>query len=359
MTAQTRRVRRWVLGGLALAAAGLAVWSAKGTTPAFVGADGAPLAGAIAEERWVDLGGVRQYVLIRGRDRTAPLLVNVHGGPGMTERALYRYHNAALEDHFTVAYWDQRGAGKSFDATLDPGTLTIDRMAADLTELIDALRAEFGQDKVLLLAHSWGTVLALEHIAWRPETVAAYIGVGQVTNQLESEKEGYAWLIAEAEALGETRAAEALRDLGPPPWTPDQMLAQRDWLYRLGGFYAEPPSPLGYIAQVLSTPETGWLDIVPMFKAMPWTIGHLWDENQGYDAFARHPALDAPVFLMLGRHDHAVSPSLAEAWLAALDAPIKRALWYETAGHMVPAEDPAAFNRDVLEIARAVELLPE
>jgi len=276
----------------------------------------------------------------------------------MTERALYRYHNAVLEDHFVVAYWDQRGAGKSFDTALDPATLTIDRMSRDLEELIDALRAEFAQDRVLLLAHSWGTVLALEHIARRPETVAAYVGVGQVVDQLASETEGYTWLVDTAEARGETKAVAALRALGPPPWTAEQLLEERDWLYKLNGFYAEPPSPIGYIRQVLSTPETAWTDIVPMFRAMPWTIGHVWEENQSYDAFARHPALGAPIFLLLGRHDHAVSPTLAEAWLDALDAPLKQAIWYDTAGHMVPAEDPEAFNRDILRIARQVGLLP-
>jgi pimeloyl-ACP methyl ester carboxylesterase len=69
--------------------------------------------------------------------------------------------------------------------------------------------------------------------------------------------------------------------------------------------------------------------------------------------------LHAPAFLMLGRHDHAVSPTMSEAWLAALQAPLKEAIWYETAGHMVPAEDPEAFNRDVLRIAREVWLLTE
>lgn len=360
MSGRAGSKRGFILGGvaaLAAALAGYAWWTATGATPPFTDAQGLPVPGAIAEERRVALGGVAQYVLIRGRDRTAPLLVNVHGGPGMTERALYRFHNAALEDHFVVVYWDQRGAGKSFDPALDPATLTIDRMSRDLTELIDALRAEFDQDKVLLLAHSWGTVLALEHIARRPETIAGYIGVGQVVNQLESEKEGYAWLLAEADARGETKAAAALRSLGPPPWSAEQMLEERDWLYKLNGFYAEPPSPIGYIRQVLSTPETGWTDIVPMFKAMPWTIGYVWEENQSYDAFTRHKALDAPIFLMLGRYDHAVSPTLAEAWLDALVAPVKAATWYETAGHMVPAEDPEAFNRDVLRIARELGVL--
>jgi pimeloyl-ACP methyl ester carboxylesterase len=335
--------KRWLLFG--------------GGTQPFTDATGAVLPNSVAEERWIELGGLRQYVLIRGRDRAAPLLVNVHGGPGMSERALYRYHNAALEEHFTVAYWDQRGAGKSFDQGIDPATLTIDRMSQDLSELIDTLRAAFGQEQVLLLAHSWGTVLALDHLARRPETVAGYIGIGQVTNKPASEAEGYGWLLGEAEARGEAKAVAALRALGPPPWSADQMIEERKWLRKLGGFSAKPSSPLGYLREVLSTPETGWTDIVPMMRAMRWSIRHIWGESQDYNAFDRHKALDVPVFLMLGRHDHVVSPTLAEAWLAALDAPLKEVIWCETAGHMVPAEAPETFNRDVVRIAQEVGLV--
>lgn len=347
--------RLLMISGIAALCAGIGGWAAltaKGRTPPFRDANGQQLQNAVAEERWITLGGVDQYVLLRGRRKDAPIMVNVHGGPGMSERALYRFHNAMLEDHFVVAYWDQRGAGKSFDRNLDPQTLTIEQMSRDLTELIDGLLAEFGQTQVLLLAHSWGTVLAIEHIARRPETVAAYIGVGQVTDQLRSEAEGYAWLLNRARQVGDEKAIAALQTIGPPPWTAEQFLEQRNHLYALNGFFAEPPSPLRYIREVISTPETGWMDILPMFNAMPWTIGHLWAENQAYNAFERHQSLDAPIHLMLGRHDHAVSPHLAETWLEALDAPKKEAIWYETAGHMVPAEDATAFNRDVLRIAR-------
>lgn len=359
--AGTRRGRGVVAGVMAtLAAAGLvAWWTSSGGTPPFRDEQGRILANSIAEERRIVLGGVGQYVLIRGRDRAAPLMINVHGGPGMSERALYRHHNAMLEDHFVIAYWDQRGAGKSFDRALDPSTLTIDRMARDLGELIDTLRAEFGRDKVIILAHSWGTILGLEHCARHPETVAAYIGIGQVSRVLESEAEGYAWALDAAERQGEAEIAAALRALGPPPWTAGEFLEERNHLYKLNGFYALPPSPLKYIREVLSTPETSWADLVPMFRAMPWTIGHLWPENQAYDAFERHKALEVPVYLMLGRHDHAVSPRLAEAWLAGLAAPRKEAIWFETAGHMVPAEDPAAFHRAVLRIGREAGLLDQ
>lgn len=303
------------------------------------------------------LGGARQYVLLRGPDREAPILVNVHGGPGMSERALYRHHNSVLEEHFIVAYWDQRGAGKSFDRRLNPASLTIAQMARDLTQLVDTLCDEFGRSRILLLAHSWGTVLALEHIAKRPETVAAYVGVGQVVNPLESEVEGYEWLLSEARKLGKSRSIRALERIGRPPWTARQFLTQRRHLYALNGFYRKPPSPPRFLREILASPETRLYDLVTMFRSMRWSIGHIWTEYMAYDAVSSHTRLEAPVYLMLGRHDHAVSPRLANEWLDGLKAPQKEVIWYENAGHMIPMECPAEFNRDVLRIGRDAGLL--
>ena len=60
------------------------------------------------------LGGLGQEVVVRGRDDRNPLLLVLHGGPGFAEMPLFTTYNAGLEDDFLVAYWDQRGAGRSF-----------------------------------------------------------------------------------------------------------------------------------------------------------------------------------------------------------------------------------------------------
>src|SRR5215469_18919899 len=98
-----------------------------GRTPPFRDSAGSIVPDAIAEVSWVQLGGVDQWVLIRGRSRANPLLVILHGGPGSSETALFRAFNSEIEDAFTVVYWDQRGAGRSYRRSLDPATLTIDR----------------------------------------------------------------------------------------------------------------------------------------------------------------------------------------------------------------------------------------
>jgi proline iminopeptidase len=151
-----------ILGAVLVGLSAALALTAGTSTPPFRNPDGSIVQGSIAEERFVTLGGFRQYTLRRGRDRAAPLLLLIHGGPGTPETQLFRFYNSSLEDQFLVVNWDQRGAGKSWSARLDPATLTLDRLARDLDELVDLLLAEYGKEKVLLVAHSWGTELGME-----------------------------------------------------------------------------------------------------------------------------------------------------------------------------------------------------
>lgn len=353
-----RRILVW-LAILIAGLAGAAVLTSRTSTPPFLDTDGEVLPASIAEERRVTLGGVEQYVLLRGRDRTAPLLIYVHGGPGGSETPFLRTHNAELENDFLAVYWDQRGAVKSFDSTLDPSELNISRMTADLGELIDLLLAEFEQDRVLLVAHSWGTILALEHVAARPETVAAYIAASQTTSQMASDTEGFLWALAEARAPGDAKAVSGLEALGPPPYTPEEFMTQRRYLNEFGGVFVEPQSNLELLRSVLATPEFAWPDLISFFRGNAFSINALWSEQQRYDARTRHTRIEVPIILMLGRNDRVISPRLGAEYLDALEAPEKKLIWFEKSAHMPPIEEPEKFNAAVRRVARRVGILAQ
>ena len=55
---------------------------------------------------------------------------------------------------FTVVYWDQRGAGKSFDRSIPRSSMTVDQFICDLDELINALCRRLDKSKVAILGHS-------------------------------------------------------------------------------------------------------------------------------------------------------------------------------------------------------------
>ena len=345
-----------VIAVLIVVAVAVAAWTARTSTPPFVDSEGVVVPGSIVEERRIVLGGVEQYVLIRGRNRTAPLLVYVHGGPGGSETAFLRTYNAELEDDFVAVYWDQRGTVKSFEPGMDPATLTIERMTADLEELIDLLREELQQEQVLLVAHSWGTILGLEHVAKRPETVAAYIAVSQIVSELESDAEGYAWMLRAVREAGHADVIADVEALGSPPYSVDQFKTQRALLNELGGVFFETTSDLDVLRTVLATEETAWPDLIAFFRGTAVSVKALWDEQQRYNARERHSKLEAPSFFFVGRHDRVISPRLSAEFFEMVEAPEKDIVWFERSAHMIPFEEPERFNEEVRRVARRVGL---
>jgi pimeloyl-ACP methyl ester carboxylesterase len=160
------------------------------------------------------LGGARQVVNVRGADRDNPILLFIHGGPGAVEMPFAWTFQRPWEDFFTVVQYDQRGAGRSYllsDPKALAPTLTIDRYRDDAIELIDLLRKRYGKRKVVLVGHSWGSVVGLSVAAKRPDLLYAYVGMGQYVDPAGGERASYDWTLAQGRREGN---AEAIRDAG-------------------------------------------------------------------------------------------------------------------------------------------------
>ena len=116
---------------------------------------------SIAEVNYLHIGGVDQWVMIRGESLTNPPLILLHGGPGMSEMRFFRHFNSPLEKSFTVVNWDQRGAGKSFDRNIPRASMTVEQFIADLDQLVDAVCKRVRKNKVVIFGHSWGSALGV------------------------------------------------------------------------------------------------------------------------------------------------------------------------------------------------------
>ena len=157
--------------------------------------------------------------MLRGHDVEAPVLLFLEGGPGGTALGSMRYAGQPLEEHFTVATWDQRGTGKSASALEPLDTLTVAQAVADTIEVTEYLRDRFDEERIYLLGSSWGTTLGTLAVQARPDLFHAYIGSGQMVDQQETDKRMYAESVAYAQRVGDTGFAEQLRAIGPPPYT--------------------------------------------------------------------------------------------------------------------------------------------
>lgn len=179
----------------------------------------------VAISEYIEKGGARLYFETRGDIMDVPIFLWLHGGPGGAERPLFRYFNSDLERRFLVVYYDQRGAGRSFDPQAPTTSLTIAQHVADLDRLVEHLRSRYGRDRVLLVGHSWGAVLGALYAKANPEKISGLVAVAPVVSFSEQQQREYSYDLAEATRRGDEDALRDLREIGPPPYqTPSAMI---------------------------------------------------------------------------------------------------------------------------------------
>ncbi|HEY7304886.1 MAG TPA: alpha/beta hydrolase [Bryobacteraceae bacterium] len=322
-----------------------------GKTPPFRGQTGEILPGSIAEIAYLRLGGLDQWVMIRGESVVNPVLILLHGGPGFPEMRFFRFFNAALEKSFTVVYWDQRGTDKSFQRKIPPSSMTIERFIADLDELVDAMRKRFGKDRVAIYGHSWGSALGILYAVHSPEKVAVYVGAGQVGDWLASEVICYNFTLAEAERRGNRKALRELRAIGPPPYTARRVMVQRKWLTRFVGM-VRGMSMWRVSRIIISGPESSIFDLPNILCGTLFSTYTMWDEVSQLNLVKAAHVLQMPALFFIGRHDHVIAPEISVAYFDMLTAPSKRLIWFEESAHEPPFEEPAKFNAAIMELAR-------
>lgn len=308
----------------------------------FTDASGRVIPGSIAEMTKIEIGGIEQSVWFRGLSIGAPALILLHGGPGASESALFRSFVPELEHHFLVVYWEQRGTGRSYDSRMSADSLTIRRMLRDLDELIQYVRARFGTDRVLLLGHSWGTILGTRYAHEHPDRVSAYIGVAQIADFREGERISLSWALQQAQRHGDDRALEALRRIAPAPATVDEELELGRWVERFGGSLRGGLSTLKLIWAALRTDEASLVDLWKFGAGNRFSLEALRPQYSREDLT---PLTDfrVPIVFMLGRHDWHVPSVLAADYFDDIDAPCKHLVWFDESAHNPPFEEPDAF----------------
>ena len=317
-------------------------------TRPFHAPDGTILPDSIATMEYATIGGTRQHLWFRGRDRRAPALILLHAGPGVSEAPMFRHYDGGLEEHFLVVYWEQRGAGRSYAPDIPPQSMTIAQFLRDLDEVVDLVRHRFGKDTVVLVGHSWGTVLGTIYAHQHPEKVAVYVGVGQLSDVRESARLSYEYALAQAEQRRDRRAARDLRAIGPRPRTVDEVLATREWVERFGGSFYGTLSMGDLIRAVLMSDEASLVDLWHLRQGSRFSIEHLWPELSELD-LRGYRSFTVPVFFLLGRHDWQMPARVAANYFDTIDAPCKRLVWFEQSGHYPPFEEPQKFERVLIE----------
>ncbi len=307
----------------------------------------------------VRIGGIDQWVSVRGTDRKNPVLLHIHGGPGYLSIPMSRWFSRGWEEYFTIVQWDQRAAGKTYlltkPATIAP-TLTRERMIADTEEMAAWARKEFGKDKIFVLGHSWGSFLGLQLAERHPEWLHAYIGVGQLIDGPESERRGWRFAMDAARREGNAEAVRELEAIAPYG-APGRIIpikdiyVERKWVGYFGGVMAYRRDNSADADLSLLSPDYNDQE-----------IGHIWDGNKFATPYllpevvaldlTKTNKLSVPLILFEGRHDWNVNSEVAAAWFDTVTAPQKHLVWFEHSGHMPMTEESGKFLLSLVRYAR-------
>jgi pimeloyl-ACP methyl ester carboxylesterase len=327
--------------------------NSRGTPEPLVGEDGQALSGSLSEKTFIEVNGTRQGMFIKSRNAKSPILLYLHGG--MPDYFLTSRYPTGLEELFTVVWWEQRGSGISFSPDIPRETLTLRQMIEDTLAVTDYLRQRFGVEKVYLMGHSGGTFIGIQTVAAHPERYHAYIGIAQMTNQLESERLAWRYMRDEYRRLGD-RAMAARLEAAPIPESgglPPAYVAIRD--------DAMHPLGVGTTRDMRSFKSTLLLSSL-LFRE--YTLGekvNLWRAkarsgvsvllNDILTTDLAETTLDfsLPVYFVHGKYDMTCSYVLAKAYLGKLRAPLKGFYTFAESAHSPLFEEPAKLRRILVE----------
>lgn len=306
----------------------------------------------------ITLGGLNQWIFIRGTDQNNPVLLFLHGGPGEPALGMSssRTLDAELINHFTVVHWDQRSAGKSYHPDIPVASMSFDRLVEDCNELIDHLRARFGIEKVFLVGHSGGTPIGLKVAHRYPEKIHAYVGVSQIVNDYEQQRLSYEFVVAEAEKSGDVRTQNAVEAIGPPPYeTPDKIFKKAEYVVRYGGFiHTDLVKNMGMVGLgYLTSPEyslmEGWQ--TANRQGLNFTTGARWGEITDFDFSQEIASIQVPLYFFVGKYDMIVPTAHIEDFYNRLNAEQgKHLIVFENSAHMLPVEEKAKYQDMLINV---------
>jgi pimeloyl-ACP methyl ester carboxylesterase len=301
----------------------------------------------IDEANYVKIGGLEQWITIRGEDRKNPVLLLLHGGPG---DATNPWGYAAFRNwlkYFTVVQWDQRGAGRTYgrNGEAAASTITIDRMVQDGIELAELLSKRLQKDKIVLVGHSFGSILGVFMAKARPELFYAFVGTGQVADPTRNYAFAYAALVEHASRENNSRAIRELKEVGPPPYKDGRGFAvQRKWANLFEGADVFIASMVGF---ALTAPGYSLGDINDWFDGQSVSAEHLVPQTSVLDQKLLGGEFAVPVFVIQGAEDFTTPTSLAKTYLNSLHAPRKAFATIEGAGHFAVFTKQDAFLQEL------------
>ncbi len=296
----------------------------------------------IKEEMFVPIGGIEQWITIKGADRDNPVVLILHGGPGDAWSPFADAMFGGWEKDFTLVQWDQRGAGRTYGKNnpdaVEP-TMTVERMVQDGIEVSEYLIKHLDKKKIIIVGGSWGSMLGIMMAHTRPGLFYAYVGMAQLVDARKNVSASYNRVLELARAANDQQAVAELTAIGPPPWAslriwPEFRKWERAYQSKL---ITAPPAPDTISPEYASAAERAQYDAADDFSFIHFE-GMAFD---GPETKIDLPALGTdfaiPVFMIQGERDLTAIPALAKSYFDSIKAPRKQFYLVPGTGHEASA----------------------
>ena len=287
---------------------------------------------AINKQEPVEIGGIKQWIGIKGINDHNPVLLFLHGGPGNSSMRYGDRFTSELQKHFVVVQWDQRGSGKTAKLNSSSQPITVALMVSDAIAMINYLRARFSKEKIYLMGHSWGGFLGLMVATNHPDLLEAYFAVSPMVHQVESERFSLELMKNKATKVNNQKALNELAGISVPFQNGEQLYYHRKWLAK---------------EMLTSAPLKPFVET----WALKWLV--LYNEASKMNFFVDAPEIKCPVYFLIGTRDYQTYFKLTEEYYKMIKAEKKDLFWFSNSAHNLNLTEPIKLQEIAIAVLRS------
>ena len=304
------------------------------------------------EKIFVEINGMKQGMFIQSVNLENPVLLFLHGGAGSPEIAFTEQYPTGLDKIFTVCWWEQRGSGMSYSRSIKKEEMTIGQMISDTIAVTHYLKKRFNKEKIYVMGHSWGSLLGVLTVQQEPQLFHAYIGIGQVARQLESERLAYTYMLQEFNKANNNKMIRKLKkhsiDKGGEV-SLRYLGVRSEGMMQLGiGVMHNCTSMMECVMTVLRYKGYTLKEKFKFPMGSSFSLKYLWEFVLQTDLIKQVKELKVPVYIFQGKYDYQVSYFIAKEFTAAVNAPVKGFYTFENSAHSPCFEEPDKMCRILL-----------